>query len=293
MKNRSLWVLLAAAAALPAVAQQAQQEPPQEPAQWLGPETPSPRVSVGYGQDEGSFRIGTLTAAVPVSGAGRLDLSLDRGRTGEGGRVTHYRAGITSDPLADEVVRLDGIVRNTPVARSREVQLQTRRYLQDWDLSFRLRGGRVSFASQQDDGSREQQRGQRVGTGLGVGYATGPACLRVQGIRYFYLWQDEEPRSANEGGLPFLSEVGGSSGGSLREPILTEREISTTATFFSGSWDWQLGAQRIVDTDGAAQNLALLGVGYQSRGGYSLGLNLDIPTDGEPVFAQLVLGFEL
>lgn len=302
---RVLWTLLGVIMVLPAAAQEEGTPSTQEKAKanqeedpWLGPEAPSPYLSIGYGQDEREYRVGTLSVAVPLSGGPRLNLSMDQGRTRDDERVAYYRAGISSDPLADQVVSLDGIVRNTPGPDSREAQLQTRRYMEAWDLSFRLRGGRVTFENQLDSGGTEEQTGHRAGTGLGVGYATGPVYFRVQGIEYFYRWEDQEPDSSSgETGLPFLSDArgssGGSAGGSQREPVLTKREATASVTFFSGPWDWQLGAQHIRDTDSGKQNLVLLGTSYQTSGGHSLGLNLDIPTGDAPAFAQVVVGIEL
>ncbi|MDX1587443.1 MAG: hypothetical protein R3296_00770 [Oleiphilaceae bacterium] len=263
----------------------------QEQDQWLGPEKPSSRLTLAYGRDETEYRVGTLGLTVPLNSGNRISLTADRGRTRDDGLVEYYRAGISSDPLADQVVRLDGIVRNNPDTSAREAQLQGRRYLGDWDLGLRLRGGRVTF---DDPEQGEEQKGVRGGLGLGLGYLAGPFYFSLDGIQYAYNWEDQEPQagSNNQGLLSFIGSDG-SSGGSRREPILNKREATAMVSVATGPFDWQLGGQRIEDTVGETRDIALLGASYETPGGHSVGLNLDIPRDNEPAFAQIVLGIRL
>lgn len=268
--------------------------------EWLGPEEPATRLSVGYGEDEAGYRVASLGADLPLSNGGRFSLAAERGELPGGRDTAYYRAGLSSDPLAESVARVDGIVQDTDDGASiREVKLESTRYFEHWDLGFRARGGYVEVEAQESGVS--DHKGLRGGAGLGVGYQAGPVRFSLGGTEYFYRWEDDDPESdgssllSNRRGAFGQPAFGsGSSGGSQREPILIEREATAMATLFTGPVDWQVGAQRTVDTDGASRDWLLLGSSYHTPAGHWIGLNVDVPREDDgAVFGQVTLGVQL
>lgn len=255
--------------------------------EWTGVEPIAPRLTLGYGEDEDDFRVGMLSGNLPMANHNRFRFTVERGELSDGRDTELYRVGLSSDPLADQVVSADVIVQGTEKrSRLREVQFESLWYDGPWDFSLRARGGQVRVDTNDDNGSRE--RGQRLGLGAGLGYVTGPFFFSLDGIEYFYRWNDQEPESSNQ--LPFFS---GSSSNNRRQPIVDDRQLTARATFFAGPWDFQVGAQRIVAIDGERQDLMLYGAGYETAGGLQLGVDLEVPTDDEPIFGQVTLGIRL
>lgn len=276
----------------------------EEAGEWMGAEEPAPRLSLNYGQDEADYQVGGVNANLPLRDGSRAHFTFERGRLADDTATGYLSAGLSSDPRADSVVRIDGIVRGTrDVSRFYELRLEGTRYFERWDLGFQGRGGVVRIEndglSDDNGGSDSDHRGVRGGIGPKLGYQNGPLYLSLSATEYFYRWEDDDPQSddsplfANAPG-PLGRSTSGASQGAQRTPILTEREGTAMATLMAGPWDWQLGYQRTVDTDSEKQDWILLGTSLHSRAGHWIGLNVDVPTeDDAPVFGQITLGVSL
>ena len=278
----------------------------EEAGEWMGPEQPAPRLSLSYGQDEDDYQVGSVNANLPLQDGSRAHFTFERGRLADDTATGYLSAGLSSDPLADSVVRIDGIVRGTrDVSRFYELKLEGTRYFERWDFGFQGRGGVVRIEdhglASDNGGSDSDHRGLRGGIGPRLGYQNGPLYLSLSATEYFYRWEDGDPESdgsplfANAPGpLGRTGSGAGASQGAQRSPILTEREGTAMATLFAGPMDWQLGFQRTVATDSEKQDWILLGTSFNSRAGHWIGLNVDVPTEDEdPVFGQITLGIAL